>query len=40
MPSMISRVEALEGPTQVRVRPSWDVDHVPGWPQQWPDDHV
>ncbi len=34
MPSMISRVLACAGPTQVRVRPAWDVDHVPGWPQQ------
>ena len=36
MPSMIWRVEALWLPFQVRVRPWWDVDHVPGSPQQEP----
>ena len=40
MPSMISRVLAYDGPSQVRVRRLRDVDHVPGWPQQWPADQV
>ncbi len=33
MPFMIWLGVALHGPYQAYVRPLWNVDHVPGWPQ-------
>ena len=36
MPRMISRGLAFQPLFQVIVRPLWDVDHVPGSPQQDP----